>query len=236
MEVFAQKGVVRLSGSDARDFLQGQTTRDVRALCGPAPLLFLNPKGQLEEGATLFPDAEGFLLAPWGSPKSLLARLERYIVFDQVRLELLPLFHLWTAEGEWLEEAPPQGALGPSDWARWTLERGLPHLLDLKGELPQVGGLEALVERGKGCYVGQEIMARTEGKAVHHHLVELEVLSPGPVGPLFLEQKEVGRLKRLEGKRARGVVRKEVPLGAELSSGEGRFVPFKEVRWNGRRL
>ncbi|MER3425733.1 MAG: glycine cleavage system protein T [Thermus sp.] len=235
MEVFAQQGVVRLSGPEARDFLQGQTTRDVRRLEGPTPLLFLNPKGQLEEGATLFPTPEAYLLAPWGSPEGLFSRLQRYIVFDQVRLELLPLFYLWTLEKEWLEEAP-QEALGPGDWARFTLERGLPHLLDLKGELPQVGGLEALVDRGKGCYVGQEIMARTEGKAVHHRLVDLEVLSPAPLGPLFLEGREVGRLKRVEGKRARGVVRKEVPFKAELSAGEGRFVPVGEVRWSGRRL
>lgn len=127
MEVFAQKGVARLSG----------------------------------------PEAEGFLLSPWGSPKSLLARPERCIVFDRARLELLPLFHLPTAEGEWLEKAPPQGALGPSGRARWTLGRGLPHLPDLKGEPPQVGGLEALVDWGKGCYGGQEIMARAEGQAVH---------------------------------------------------------------------
>ncbi|MER3556925.1 MAG: glycine cleavage system protein T, partial [Thermus sp.] len=103
MEVFAQQGVVRLSGPEARDFLQGQTTRDVRRLEGPTPLLFLNPKGQLEEGATLFPTPEAYLLAPWGSPEGLFSRLQRYIVFDQVRLELLPLFYLWTLEKEWLE-------------------------------------------------------------------------------------------------------------------------------------
>jgi folate-binding protein YgfZ len=235
MEVFAQRGVVRLSGPDARDFLQGQATRDVRRLDAPTPALFLNPKGQIEEGATLFPEAEGFLLAPWGRPEELFARLKRYVVFDQVRLELLPLFYFWTEEKEWLQEDPME-AQGPEDWARFTLKRGLPHLLDLKGELPQVGGLEALVDRGKGCYVGQEIMARTEGKAVHHRLVDLEVLAPAPPGPLLWEGREVGRLKRLEGQRARGVVRKEVPVGAEVRSGEGRFLVREEIKWNGRRL
>ncbi|MGQ9691949.1 MAG: hypothetical protein ACUVQC_00435, partial [Thermaceae bacterium] len=53
-------------------------------------------------------------------------------------------------------------------------------------------------------------------------LVDLEVLSPAPLGSLFLEGREGGQLKRFGGRLARGVVREEIPLGVEVSSGGGR--------------
>jgi len=96
---FAFPGLLLLKGPDAFSFLQGQGTRDLRRLKGPGGVLFLNHRGQIEEAATLFPHPEGFLLAPWGTLKGLRARLERYIVFDQVVLEELPLYRLLHADG-----------------------------------------------------------------------------------------------------------------------------------------
>lgn len=59
-------------------------------------------------------------------------------------------------------------------------------------------GLLHLVDYGKGCYVGQEIMARTEGKEVPYRLVGLRALEGGEApAALTLEGKRVGEAKRL---------------------------------------
>ncbi len=241
---FAFPGVLWVRGPDAPSFLQGQTTRDVRCLEGPAGALFLNHKGQIEEGATLFSHEEGFLLAPWGRLEDLKARLKRYIVFDQVELLELPLYRLVYADGREALGEKGEGAWPPELYPPFALLKGLPLLEAIRGELPQAVGLEALVDRGKGCYVGQEIMARTEGKAVHRHLVGLQALGPSAApGPLFLEGRGVGEAKLLLptplGLLGLGVVRKEVPFGAEVEGEGGRFRllpwPFGEELWSVRR-
>lgn len=242
---FAFPGVLLVRGPDAFSFLQGQATRDLRRLSGPAGTLFLNHRGQIEEAATLFPHPEGFLLAPWGSLEGLKSRLKRYIVFDQVELAELPLYRRVYADGREEVGESGEGAYPLELYPLYTLLKGLPLLSDIRGELPQSVGLLHLVDYGKGCYVGQEIMARTEGKEVHHHLVGLRALGPGTEVPLELywQGRKVGEAKRLLptpfGFLGLAVVRKEVPFGAELEGKGGRFLleplPFKEATWSGRR-
>jgi folate-binding protein YgfZ len=240
---FAFPGLLLLKGPDAFSFLQGQATRDLRRFQGPAGVLFLNHKGQIEEAATLFPHPEGFLLAPWGTLMGLKARLERYIIFDQVELEELPLFRLLYTDGREEVAQRGEGGLPPEIFPVYALLKGIPLLEDIRGELPQSVGLLPLVDYGKGCYVGQEIMARTEGKEVPYRLVGLEVLEPGERGELFLEGKRVGAVKRLEetpfGHLGLGLVRKEVPLGTVVTGGGGAYLllayPFEEALWSGQR-
>lgn len=241
---FAFPGVLLVRGPDAFSFLQGQCTRDLRRLSGPMGALFLNHKGQIEEAATLFPHAEGYLLAPWGSLEGLSQRLKRYIVFDQVELLALPLYRLVHADGREAIGESAEGAWPLALYPLYTLLKGLPLLSDIRGELPQSVGLLSLVDYGKGCYVGQEIMARTEGKAVPYRLVGLRALASGEApAELSWAGKRVGELKRLEatpfGPLGLGVVRQEVPFGAEVEGGGGRYrlvpLPFEEATWSGQR-
>jgi folate-binding protein YgfZ len=241
---FAFPGLLLLRGPDALAFLQGQCTRDLRRLSGPAGALFLNHKGQIEEAATLFPHPEGFLLAPWGSLEGLEARLKRYIVFDQVEVLPVSLVRLLHADGREEVAEAAEGALPPELYPLYTLLRGTPLLSDVRGELPQSVGLLHLVDSGKGCYVGQEIMARTEGKEVPYRLVGLRALEGGGApAALFLEGRRVGEAKRLLetpfGLLGLAVVRKEVPFGALVEGGGGRYaleaLPFKEAAWSGQR-
>ena len=244
---FAFPGVLLLRGPDALSFLQGQCTRDLRRLSGPMGALFLNHRGQIEEAATVFPHPEGYLLAPWGTLEGLRARLRRYIVFDQVELLDLPLYRRLYADGR-EEVAEERGEAYPQDlYPLFSLLKGFYLLSDIQGELPQSVGLLPLVDYGKGCYVGQEIMARLEGKEVHHRPAGLVGLPPYREGegpwPLFWEGREVGQAKRVRatpyGALGFGVVRREVPLGAVLEGDGGRFQveawPFEEAIWSGRR-
>lgn len=240
---FAFPGLLLLRGPDAFSFLQGQCTRDLRRLSGPTGALFLNHKGQIEEAATLFPHPEGYLLAPWGTLAGLRNRLRRYLVFDQVELVELPLFRLLHTDGREAVAEGAEGALPPGLYPLYALLRGQPLLEDVRGELPQSVGLLHLVDYGKGCYVGQEIMARTEGKEVPYRLVGLRALEGGASGELFLEGRRVGEAKRLLqtpfGVLGLAVVRKEVPFGAMVEGDGGRYrvepLPFSEAAWSGPR-
>lgn len=86
---------------------------------------------------------------------------------------MLPLFRLLHTEGREEVREGAEGALPAELYPFYTLLKGLPLLSDIQGELPQSVGLLHLVDHGKGCYVGQEIMARTEGKEVPYRLVGL---------------------------------------------------------------
>lgn len=185
--VFPVRGKTRLSvtGADARRYLNGQLTIDVgRLRPGVArPALLLTAKGKLCAPLQVWTDGGHFVIE---TEASLLdecqARLERYIISDDVTVSGLPegppCFHV-------LGPTPPQGALQISrlgipgfDTAEKPAET--PELSDEAIELlrilmgtPAWGAeltadtlpQEALLERtavdfDKGCYVGQEVVSR----------------------------------------------------------------------------
>jgi tRNA-modifying protein YgfZ len=98
---------------------------------------------------------------------------------------------------------------------------------NLPGEL----GLETrAVSFTKGCYVGQEPVARMHYKGhPNRHLRGIELPEPAAAGaPLYLGDKEVGAITSscvspLRGPIALALVRREVEPGAELDVGDGRL-------------
>jgi folate-binding protein YgfZ len=94
---------IRLSGADAFRYLNGQITRDLKRLGAQEALhaCILTPKGKL--AATLLIRRDGEDLIVESDPaleESLMARLERYIVADDVTLSIEPpqrAFHVFGA-------------------------------------------------------------------------------------------------------------------------------------------
>ena len=142
--------VLAITGDDAAAFLQGQTTCDVNEInenktgCGA----FCNAKGRVISTFILLKAEKGFLLV---LPKSLLPtiqeRLQRYKLRAKVEITEtdLPAFDL-------PENMP---CLCPE-----TSEQFIPQWLNLD----TLGGISFT----KGCYTGQEIVART------HYLGEVK--------------------------------------------------------------
>lgn len=103
--------------------------------------------------------------------------------------------------------------------------------------IPQEAGLnERAVSFTKGCYVGQETVARLfyKGKP-NRHLRGLRLAGPAPAGAtLHLGEREVGRLgssvvsPRL-GAVGLALVRREAPPGTEVTIGEGPDATTAEV-------
>ena len=92
---------LRVGGNDRLRFLNGQLTADVRQAtpsCATEACL-LNPKGKMNAHLFLFPSSDSFLLdADQELKVALQARLERYIIADDVEIEdvsdRLSIFHV----------------------------------------------------------------------------------------------------------------------------------------------
>lgn len=243
---------LRVSGEDARSFLQGQFTQDLRVARKEAVVhgLWLNQKGKMvaDSHALLTGENEVFLWSE-ASPQALIVeRLEAYIIADDVVLE--PLATDWTrttiagrGAGEWvrarLGELPPegcfarkgggwvfrgrQGALDAWEWLA-PAEAG-PDVSDIQqldtqalararvaagvalipteigpGDLPNEAGLDTTaVSYTKGCYLGQEVMARLKSMGrVRRRLLRVSgavAVPPSCPVPLWQGGKAVGELR-----------------------------------------
>jgi folate-binding protein YgfZ len=179
-----QRAVLRLSGPDTRDFLQGLLTQDVAALSAETPLYagLLSPQGKTLFQLFLFADGADVLLDVAASGAEALAkRLTMFRLRKQVQIAPAPGLAVWQ---KWAEDSPhpadprdaqagsrflaPAGEAGALDaWHAHRLALGLPEadeigtddLLWLETNARELHG----VSFTKGCYSGQENTAR-----MHH--------------------------------------------------------------------
>jgi len=179
--------VIRISGSDALEFLQGLVTNDVRKLeAGAVYAAMLTPQGKYVADFFLVPDGEAVLLdVAEAQADDLLKRLRMYKLRADVTLEetgISPRRGTGEApDGAFADPRHPalgwrayDGTEGGDDGTDWVALR-VAHCVPQAGvELtPDTFILEAGFERlngvdfRKGCYVGQEVTARM------HHKTEL---------------------------------------------------------------
>jgi tRNA-modifying protein YgfZ len=120
--------------------------------------------------------------------------------------------------------------VGPEAAEILRIEAGTPRFgAEMSSEtMPAEAGIvEAAVDFGKGCYIGQEPVARLHYKGrPNRHLRGLELSAPVAAGaPLMLGEKEVGRVgsacvSPAHGPIALAIVRREAEPGAALAAGE----------------
>ncbi len=189
----ADLGVLRVRGTDAVQFLQGQLSNDVTRLAAEGSLLagYHNPQGRVIAIMRLVQAAEGDVLAllPRELVPAVLSRLARFVLRAKVRLS--DDSPSWRIEGVVQPDAPAALAIkiaaAPVRWivlrasepsgaasAGAEAERRAWTLLDIASGLPQVYARtsEAFVAQmlnldlidgvafSKGCYTGQEVIAR----------------------------------------------------------------------------
>ncbi|MEM6640775.1 MAG: hypothetical protein AAF610_12840 [Pseudomonadota bacterium] len=155
---------VRVSGADAVTFLNGQFTGNVSTLTDKDTLFgaFCSPKGRTLALAVLVACDDGIeLWTPRRGRDDLIAHLSRYILRAKVRFE--------TISSDRSVDVPlPDGGVfsitDPNLEAR-AAEAGMPLIDERTRDLfvPQMINLDLLggVDFKKGCYTGQEIVART---------------------------------------------------------------------------
>jgi folate-binding protein YgfZ len=122
---------------------------------------------------------------------------------------------------EIVDERPAGHEVGEQELERWRIESGIPrwgHEIDER-VLPAEAGLdETHISFSKGCYPGQEPIARQRYRGkVNRKLRVLEIDGNAEPGDeLLLEGKKVGRITSAVPGLALGYVRVEVPDGAQL--------------------
>jgi tRNA-modifying protein YgfZ len=241
---YAPACVLRVGGSDAATFLQGQFTNDLsKTQVGEGVYgLWLDRKGKVIADSHVVPMAGGmgFWIASTGSAGPVIAKhLGDHIIADEV--EVADETASWRGiavvgqgSGAWLSSAPRAGivfkgrrALSESwEWLhpepdsaaafaavtgmrvaesqemeRLRIEAAIPSVpVDIgPADLPNEGGLDIdAISYSKGCYLGQEVMARIKSLGrVRRTLVRVAGTGAPPSLPasLWLGGRKEGELR-----------------------------------------
>jgi folate-binding protein YgfZ len=198
----ADRALVRLSGAEVREFLQGLVTNDIALLAPNRPLwaALLTPQGKALFDFILWQDGEDVVIdCEREAAPDLIRRLSLYRLRRAITIapeEGLAMH--WSAEGNegvpdprlaelgrrWL--AAPSGEPAADDWRAHRLGLGVPEgraelgsdkILWLEANAAELNG----VSFTKGCYVGQENTARMHHRSkVNRRLVVVRAEAPGP--------------------------------------------------------
>ncbi|HVF31440.1 MAG TPA: glycine cleavage T C-terminal barrel domain-containing protein [Acidimicrobiales bacterium] len=266
------RDVVRVSGPDAVSFLQGQISQDVvdLAVGASAWSFVLQPQGKVDAWfrATRSGADEIVLDVDGGFGAALVGRLERFKLRTKADLEVLDGWRCLAVRGAAGDGADPgwpgvEGfdLLGPdpeapaglaeADLGRYEalrIECGVPAMgreLTERTIPAEAGGwiIERSVSFTKGCYTGQELVARIDSRGgnVPRHLRGLILDGddvPDPGAPVVIEGAEVGavtsaaRSPRLEAVVALAYVKRDVvvPTGGEVGGRVARIEALPLLR------
>jgi tRNA-modifying protein YgfZ len=203
------RAVLRISGRDARGFLQDLVTNDLSKLDeGMVYAALLSPQGKYLFDFLIAPWAEAMLLDVKADRAEALARrlamyrLRAAVEIAPTDLAVVVLLDA-PVEGAladprdpalgWRSYVPDPGPLlagrdpvAPVEWDALRIERGVPETgIELVPDetYPLAAGFERLhgVDFRKGCYVGQEVTARMKHKTeLRKGLAQVEVAGAAP--------------------------------------------------------
>jgi folate-binding protein YgfZ len=181
--------LLRVSGDDAAEFLHNQFTNDVKALAvgGAQWNGWCTPKGRFLFTFMLARDAQGYVLVlPAPFAEAIAKRLRMYILRAKAKVEdisgTLPCHGVWggalpqgahalgASRGLVFGDAPAGRAAGETDWALSLIRDGIVQVVPGTQEefVPQMANYDLVggVSFKKGCYPGQEIVARTQYRGI----------------------------------------------------------------------
>jgi folate-binding protein YgfZ len=224
------RAYVGVAGGDAADYLQRMVSNDVEALSpGEAcEALLLTPKARIIAPLRVLrrrPD-DFLLLTEPELGERVVAELTRMRFAAKCEIGLEE-HESWLVLGgaETIDERPEGEEVSPEEAERARIEAGIPrwgHELDER-VLPAEAGLEEThISFTKGCYPGQEPIARLRYRGhANRRLRVLEVESASPGDEITYGGKSVGRVTSAVPGVALAYLRTEVPDAAELTIGAG---------------
>ncbi|MFL5951712.1 MAG: YgfZ/GcvT domain-containing protein [Gaiellaceae bacterium] len=220
---FRPRAYIRVSGSDAEDFLQRMVSNDVAA-AERCDALLLTPKARIVAPLRIIRRAPDDYLLLTEPELGEVVRTQLLRARFAAKVEIEPEEHeSWLVVGgdEVLDERPPGAEASVDDVERWRIESRVPRWgKELDGSiLPAEAGLEEThISFSKGCYPGQEPIARQHYRGkVNRKLRVLDIEGEATPGDeLLLAEKKVGRITSTANGVALGYVRTEVPEDAQL--------------------
>jgi len=237
-----QRGVIEVTGVDRVDFLNGLVSNDV-AKAAPGRAVWaalLTPQGKYLSDFFIFATDEALLLDVLAADiPALMPKLRRFKLRSSVGLaDVSAQYGVYAAWGgeppeAWLSApdprlpeagwrlmspAPLAANASPEDYAAHRIALGLPDgppdlepdkTLLLEAGFDELGG----VAWDKGCYMGQELTARTKYRGlVKRRLVPVALSAPAAPGtPVLAEGAEVGSLRSQADGLALAMLRVDAP-------------------------
>lgn len=222
---------VRVSGPDAREFLQGQLSQDVDTLQpGHTRLSFLlQPTGKVDAFVRVSCIAqEAYLLdvdAGWGD--AVVDRLQRFKLRTKADItrvggwQCIAEVQDGAVIEEIIDDIDVEGVPGDlEEYEALRIKAGMPamgHEID-ESTIPASLGqsvLDAAVSFTKGCYTGQELVARMDSREASAPTKLVGYVGAAAVGdPVAVDGREVGRVTSAARGVALALVRRDVEVPA----------------------
>ncbi len=249
------RGVVELTGDDAQGFLQGLVSNDVTE-AAPGHALWaalLTPQGKWQADFFIFAQGDRLLLdCERAQAPELVRRLTRFRLRAKVALRdasadfavlagwgvaapagASPDPRLAEAGWRFLAPAGTSGDASAEDYDLHRLGLGLPdgsRDMEAESSILLEAGFDELhgVSWTKGCYMGQELTARTRYRGlVKRRLVPVEVAGPLPPRgtPVLLDGAEVGEMRSGRGDRGMALLRLAAARAPALECGQATLAP-----------
>lgn len=186
---------INVTGPDAFEFLQGQLSNDLRRLESEKEILaaWCNPKGRVIWFGTVWTIESGFgLSAPTETADDIVKRMEMFRFRSKVEFEVVD-------EGQTVDPA-------------FLIENGYPFIGADQVEqfTPHMLNFDLLdaINLDKGCYTGQEIVARTHYKgATKRRTSRFESEAPVSAGDkVSLDGQDIGEVLNVAGNDLLAVV------------------------------
>jgi aminomethyltransferase len=249
-DLTGQFGWVRLTGATRVDFLHRMSTNHLLGLqAGEARLTALTtPIGRMIDCVLAIGEPDALLLMTGAGNEEKVARwLRKYVFFnDDVKVavvevagvrgvfevEAAPLGGIaWPTRGWLVLDAGPTSD-GVEDGAAFEahrISRGWPRYPNEIGEdyIPLEAGLRSAISFTKGCYIGQEIIARMDSRGqLAKRLLRLRVDGPISAGAALLaEGAAAGTLTSVAGADGLGYARLAHALpGTKMKTATGSIV------------
>jgi tRNA-modifying protein YgfZ len=231
-----RRDYVAVRGPDARDYLQRMVSNDVER--APCRALLLTPKGRVIAPLVVLQrgDEDFLLLTEEGLGDAVRSTLLRSRFAAKCEIEPeehtslivfgdgdgIPNNEYGTPAVEVLDAAVPAELVADDELERLRIEAGTPRWgreIDERVLPAEAGLTETHVSFTKGCYPGQEPIARLHyrGKANRGLRVLAVDGAPPPETQVLHGDKVVGRVTSSVPGRALAYVRSDVPADAELT-------------------
>jgi len=255
----SHRGVVTVSGVDRKSWLHSITTQDFESPIAHLTSLILSPHGHIEHDIHAIDDGETtWISCEPGTVNDLMRylismkfmlRVEVTDVSDQIAIvgapgwitsETFPVWHsseVFVVGSEFVDKyvakRPGETPVGTWAWEAHRIRAGVPRLnfeTDHKTIPHELGLIASSVHLNKGCYRGQETVARVYnlGKPPRR-IVQLELDGSTNDTPLIgdavlWDEKVVGRVTSVtqdfeSGPLALAVIKRSVPTDAVLTAG-----------------
>jgi folate-binding protein YgfZ len=238
-----RRDIVLARGPDATEYLQGQLSQDLAALAigDSAFSLLLQPQGKIDAWlrVTRLADDEWALDVEPGWGERVHARVKRFLLRVKVELERDD----WSLAVHHGDDVPvpggalrvasevagtstflrAEGGMADDEYERMRIEAGVPRMgreLD-ESTIPATAGIvDRSVSFTKGCYTGQELVARIDarGDRVPTKLRRIVGdVQPGDV--LVVDGREIGHVTSAVPGAALAYVRREIEPPADAVVG-----------------